>query len=130
MSYFAKPNFIVYDEWFDTDLEKNKPDDQNKKLQTISNLHEFFYEKSNFKIGGSENNLQLDLKINSKEILSENVFENTEKTYTLLSHKKFRIFEKLKKSKIKLNQAKRLIYFLLILAFILIFGFVISTISS
>ena len=128
MSYFAKPNFIVYDEWFDTDLEKNKPDDQNKKLQTISNLHEFFYEKSNFKIGGSENNLQLDLKINSKEILSENVFENTEKTYTLLSHNKFRIFEKLKKSKIKLNQAKRLIYFLLILAFILIFGFVMFTI--
>ena len=128
MSYFAKPNFIVYDEWFDTDQEKNKIDDQNKRLQTISNLHEFFYEKSNFKIGGSENNLQLDLKINSKEILSKNVFENTEKTYALLSHKKFRVFEKLKKSKLKLNQAKRLIYFLLILAFILIFGFVMFTI--
>ena len=31
MSYFAKPNFIKYDEWFDEDLEKNKPDVLNKK---------------------------------------------------------------------------------------------------
>ena len=130
MSYFAKPNYIAYDEWFDTNLEKNKLDEQNKKLKTISNLHEFFYEKSNFKIGGSENNLELDLKINKKEILSKNLFENTEKKYTLLWHKKFRIFEKLKKSKLKLTQAKRLIYFLLILAFILIFGLVVFTILS
>ena len=24
LSYFAKPNFIVYDEWFDNDLKKTK----------------------------------------------------------------------------------------------------------
>ena len=44
LSYFAKPNFIVYDEWFDNDFQKNKLDVKNKKIKTISNMHEFFYE--------------------------------------------------------------------------------------
>ena len=64
MSYFAKPNFIVYDEWFDNDLKKTKHDFKNKKIKTISNIHEFFYKQSNYKVGASENNMQLDIKIN------------------------------------------------------------------
>ena len=54
MSYFAKPNFIVYDEWFDNDFKKTKLDFKNTKIKTISNMHEFFYEQSNYKVGASE----------------------------------------------------------------------------
>ena len=61
MSYFAKPNFLVYDEWFDYDLKKTKLNVKNKKIKNISNLHEFFYKQSNFKVGASENNLQIDI---------------------------------------------------------------------
>ena len=61
MSYFAKPNFIVYDEWFDNDFKKNKLYFKNNKITNISNIHEFFYAQSNYKVGGSENNLQIEI---------------------------------------------------------------------
>ena len=32
LSYFAKPNFIVYDEWFDNDFKKTKLNNKNKKI--------------------------------------------------------------------------------------------------
>ena len=75
MSYFAKPNFIVYDEWFDNDLKKTKLDFKNKKIETISNMHEFFYEQSNYKVGASENKLQLDINLNKKELFKKNYLE-------------------------------------------------------
>ena len=76
MSYFAEPNFIIYDEWFDDDLEKTKIDVKNKKLKNTENLHEFFYELSNHKIGASENNMQLDKKANKKELFTNNYLVN------------------------------------------------------
>ena len=42
LSYFAKPNFIVYDEWFDNDLKKTKLHVKNKKITNISKIHDFF----------------------------------------------------------------------------------------
>jgi len=36
LSYFAKPNFIVYDEWFDNDLKKTKLDFKNKKFKKLA----------------------------------------------------------------------------------------------
>ena len=78
LSYFAKPNFIIYDEWFDDNLEKSKLDVKNKKIKTISNMHEFFYEQSNYKIGASEHNMQLEFKLNEKELFIKNYLENTE----------------------------------------------------
>ena len=33
LSYFAKPNFIVYDEWFDNDLQKTTSIYKNKKTE-------------------------------------------------------------------------------------------------
>ena len=60
-SYFAKPYFMVYDEWFDNDLKKTKINVKNKKIKNISKIHEFFYEQSNFKVGASEKNLQKTL---------------------------------------------------------------------
>ena len=42
LSYFAKPNFIVYDEWFDNDFKKTKLDFKNKKLQIVQKYMNFF----------------------------------------------------------------------------------------
>ena len=75
LSYFAKPNFIVYDEWFDNDLKKTKLNSKNKKITNISNIHEFFYEQSNYKVGASENNLQIDINENRDEIFNNYYFE-------------------------------------------------------
>ena len=74
MSYFAKPNFIVYDEWFDNDFKKTKLNVKNKKITNISNIHEFFYAQSNYKVGASENNLQIDIAENREELLNNYYF--------------------------------------------------------
>ena len=123
LSYFAKPNFIIYDEWFDDDLEKNKYDIKNKKIKNISHLHEFYYQQSNYKIGASENNLELEIKFIEKELGTNYFIDNTSKKFNLLTIKNFRFFEKLIKNKFKFNFAKKLIYSLSIFGFILIFGF-------
>ena len=130
MSYFAKPNFIVYDEWFDDDLEKNKLDVKNKKIKSISNIHDFFYEQSNYKIGASENNFKLDIKVNKKEIITNNFLEKTSEKYTLVSNKKFWFLEKPTKSKLKFNITKKLIYSLSIFGFLFILGFLLLFISQ
>jgi hypothetical protein len=125
LSYFAKPNFIIYDEWFDDDLEKNKLDVKNKKIKNISKIHEFFYEQSNYKVGASENNLQLEIKVNEKQIITNNYFKKSLEKYTSTSHKKISFINKL-----KFSMTKKLMYSLSILSFLLIFGFVLLFISS
>ena len=127
MSYFAKPNFIVYDEWFDDNLKKTKLDVKNKKIKTTENLHEFFYELSNHKIGASENNMQLDTK--EKELITNNYLvnntnylENISESYYPLSNKKFKLFNKFTKSKLKFNITKKSVYKLSIVSCLLIFG--------
>ena len=123
MSYFAKPNFIVYDEWFDNNFKKTNLDFKNKKIKTISNMHEFFYEQSNYKVGASENNLQLDIKVNKKKLSNKNYLENTLEKDTKLSIKKFLLFKELTKNKIKFNITKKRIYSLSIFGFLFILGF-------
>ncbi len=130
MSYFAKPNFIIYDEWFDDDLEKKKLNFQNKKSQNIANMHDFFYEQSKYIIGASENNMQLDMKINKKELIIENYLDNISENYSSAPEKKFRFFENLTKKTNKFFITKKLIYSLSILGFILILGYVIFFISQ
>ena len=130
MSYFAKPKFIIYDEWFDDDIKKNKLDVKNKEIKTISNLHEFFYEQSNYKIGASENNMQLEFKLNEKELFIKNYLENTSDKNTQLSIRKFRLFERLTKSKLKFNLTKKIIYSLAIFGLSLILGFTLFFISQ
>jgi len=130
LSYFAEPNFIIYDEWFDDDLEKTKHEAQNKKVKNISNVHEFFYELSNHKIGASENHMQLNIKANKKELITNNNFSNNyiykiSEINLPLSNKKFKLFKKFTKSKLKFNITKKRIYFLSIVTFLLIFGFLI-----
>ena len=102
MSYFAKPNFIVYDEWFDDHLEKNKLDVKNKKIKNISKIHEFFYEQSNYKVGASENNLQLEIKVNKKQLITNNYFKKSSDQHTSLSHKKISLLTKLPKANLNL----------------------------
>ena len=121
MSYFAKPNFIVYDEWFDNDLKKTKHDFKNKKIKAISNMHEFFYEQSNYKVGASENNFQIDIDKNREELFNNYYFEKYSEQYSSLSNKKFRLFEKLRKSKLKFNLTKKIIYSLSVFGLIFIF---------
>ena len=130
MSYFAKPNFIVYDEWFDDNLEKKKLGVKNKKINTISNIHEFFYDQSNYKVGASENNLQLEFNGIEKKLITNNYLERSSEKYTSVSHKEFSLIHKNSKSKLKFSLTKKLIYSLSIFSFLLIFGFVIFFISS
>ena len=122
LSYFAKPNFVVYDEWFDNDFKKTKLNVKNKKIKNISNIHEFFYEQSNFKVGASENNLQIDFDENREELFNNYYFENNSEKYNALSNKKFLIFDKITKNKFKFNNKKKIIYSLSIFGFVIILG--------
>ena len=130
LTYFAKPNFIVYDEWFDNDLKKTNPDDTNKKIKNISNTHKFFYEQSNYKVGASENNLQLDLKVNKEEIFNNYYFENNSDKYDSLSNKKFLFFEKINNNKLKFNITKKILYSLSVFGFVFILGILLFFISQ
>ena len=125
LSYFAKPNFIIYDEWFDDNLEKANHDTKNKKIKTISNIHDFFYEQSNYKVGASENYLQLEIKVKKKELSNKNYLKNTSDEHAQLSIKKFRFYGKLTKTMLKFNLKNKIIYSLSLfgLVFILVFLF-------
>ena len=130
MSYFAKPNFVVYDEWFDNDFKKTKLNVKNKKINNISNMHEFFYEQSNYKVGASENNLQIDIDLKSAELLNNYYFDNNSEKYSPLSKKKFLFFEKLTKKELKFNITNKIIHFLSIFGFVFFLGFLVFFISQ
>ena len=130
LSYFAKPNFIVYDEWFDNDLKKIKLDFKNKKITNSSKIHEFFYEQSNYKVGASENNLQIDIAENRKELFNNYYFKNNSETYVSLSNKKFLFFEGIVKNKLKFNIKKKIIYSFAIFGFVFFLGFLLLFISQ
>ena len=122
MSYFAKPNFIIYDEWFDDDLENFKIDVRNTKIKPISYLHDFFYEQSNYKVGGSENNFEFKIKVNDKKLLNNFYYGNSSEKLNSISNNNFRLFKKIPKRRIKFNIPIKLIYSLSIVSFIFIFG--------
>jgi len=130
LSYFAKPNFIVYDEWFDNDLIKTKLNVKNKKIKNISKIHEFFYAQSNYKVGASENNLQIDIDVNREEVFNNYYFENNSETYDSLSNKKFLFFEKITKNKFKFSIKKKIIYSLSIFGIVIILGLLLFFISQ
>ena len=128
MSYFAKPNFIVYDEWFDNDFKKTKLDFKNKKIKKSSKIHEFFYEQSNYKVGASENNLQIDIDKNREELFN-NYFENNSEKYDSLSNNKFLFFGKITKNTLNFHIKNKLIYTLSIFGFVIILGLLLFFIS-
>ena len=130
LSYFAKPNFIVYDEWFDNDFKKTKLNVKNKKITNISKIHEFFYEKSNYKVGASENNLQIDINENREKIFNNYYFKNNSEKYDSLSNKKFLFFGKITKNTLNFHIKNKIIYTLSIFGFVIIFGLLIVFISQ
>ena len=125
LSYFAKPNFIVYDKCFDSDFKRTKLNIKSKKTTNISKIHDFFYEQSNYKFGGSENNLQIDINENREELFNNYYFENNSEKYDSLSNKKFLFFEKITKNKFKFSIKKKIIYSLSIFGFVIILGLLI-----
>jgi len=64
------------------------------KTKNISNIHEFFYEQSNYKVGASENNLQIDINEYREELFNNYYFGNKSEKYDTLSNKKFLLFKK------------------------------------
>ena len=130
LSYFAKPNFIVYDEWFDNDFKKTKLDFKNKKITKSSKIHEFFYEQSNYKVGASEINLQIDIDKNREELFNNYYFENDSEIYDSLSNKKFPFFGKITKNKLNFNIKNKIIYTLSIFGFGIILGLLLFFISQ
>ena len=55
MTYYAKPNYIKYDEWFDDNIDPCELEYEKEKKFSDS-VHEMFYKmsKHNLIIGGSE----------------------------------------------------------------------------
>ena len=81
-------------------------------------------------IGNFENNLQLEIKVNKKELSYKNYLENTSDKYAQLSIKKFRLFEKFTKSKLKFNLKNKIIYSLSLFGLLFILGFLLFFISQ
>ena len=130
MSYFAKPNFIVYDEWFDNDLEKITSNKKNNKITNIAKTHEFFYEQSNYKVGASENNFQMDIDVKKKDPFNNYYSANNSEKYSSLSNKKFIFFEKLSKNKLNFYTKNKIICSLSIFGFVFILVFLLIFISE
>ena len=57
MSYFAKPNHIDYDEWFDKNIDPIDLIDYSNETEFTNSIHEKFYQISaqNIIIGSSNN---------------------------------------------------------------------------
>mgnify|MGYP001287231143 CR=1 FL=1 len=57
MTYFAKPNHIEYDEWFDSNIDPIDLIDYINEHEFSNSVHEKFYNMSNMNltIGSSEN---------------------------------------------------------------------------
>ena len=130
MSFFAKPNFIVYDEWFDNDLNKITTNKKNSRIKKIPNIHEFFYEQSNYKVGASENNFQIDINKYSEELFNNYYLENNSEKYDSFSYKKFLFFRKITKNKLNFNIKNKLIYTLSIFGFVISLGLLLFFISQ
>ena len=74
--------------------------------------------------------MQLDIKINEKELTTYNHFEGTFKKFNSVSNNKFQFFKTFTKNKIKFLITKQLIYSLSIFGFVFIFGFLLFFISQ
>ena len=103
---------------------------KNNKITKISKIHDFFYEQSNYKVGGSENNLQIEIEENREELFNNYYFKNNSEKYDSLSNKKFQFFEKITKNKFKFNIKKKIIYSLSIFSFVIFLGFMLFFISQ
>tara|TARA_Y100001968_G_C19069424_1_gene577590 strand:+ start:151 stop:396 length:246 start_codon:yes stop_codon:yes gene_type:complete len=62
MTYYAKPKYVQYDEWFDNNIDPNELEYEKEK-NFSSSVHEKFYKMSqhNLIIGGSESPADLNI---------------------------------------------------------------------
>ncbi len=60
MTYFADPNYIEYDEWFDENIDPRDLLDYSNENEFSDSVHEKFYRMStlNLTIGSSDNSHQ------------------------------------------------------------------------
>ena len=121
LSYFAKPFLIPYDEWFVDDLEEKIVNHNKKKRKNFSSIHEFFYRQSNYKIGASENNFQMDIEVQTKKLLSTNKSHNFSKN-NFESSIEGRLIRNSSKQKINSSPTGKFFYRLTVGVFLLIFG--------
>ena len=89
----------------------------------------FFYEQSNYKVGASENNLQIEINEYREELFNNYYLENNSEKYDLLSSKKFLFFGKITKNKLNFNIKNKIIYTLSIFGFLIILGLMLFFIS-
>ena len=73
--------------------------------------------------------MQLDIKVIKKKLSNKNYLENTSEKYAQLSIKKFSLFEKLTRSKLKFNITNKIIYSLSLFGLVLILGVILFFIS-
>ena len=95
----------------------------NRALTNNHGFHTCFMKFTN------KNNFQFDIKVNERKLFNNNYIGNTSEKLIPKSNKKFRLFEKLSKSKLKFNITKKLIYSLSIFGFVFIVGFILFLIS-
>ena len=57
MGYYARPNYIEYDEWFDANIKPIDLIHYNNEAEFTDSIHEKFYQISvhNLRIGSSNN---------------------------------------------------------------------------
>ena len=62
MTYYAKPNFIKYDEWFDENIDPLDLNYYFEEKKYINSVHEQFYDLSSKRlvIGSSEKFIELN----------------------------------------------------------------------
>ena len=89
-----------------------------------------FFEQSNYKVGASENNLQIDINENREKLFNNYYFKNNSEKYDSLSNKKFLFYERRAKNKLKFNIKKKIIYSLSIFGFVIILGLILFFISQ
>ena len=63
-----------------------------------------------YKVGGSDNNLQIDIDENREELFKNYYFEKKSEKYDTLSNKNFPLYEKITKNKLKFNIKNKIIY--------------------
>ena len=87
-------------------------------------MHEFFFEKSNYKVGASENNLQIYSVKNREELFTNYYVENNSEKDDSILNKKFLFFEKItkNKNKFKFSIKTKIIYSLSIFGLVIILG--------
>ena len=109
-SYPAKPYIVPHDDWFNNNSSnfENKP--KVKEIKSKTSIHEFFYRKSNVKVGGSDNLIQTILENKSSEKIIISSHQNSNKSSSPRNEEKYsysKILTDLKSMKKRSFQPKK-----------------------